>query len=59
MRVEISEKLKPVLSKEGERLQIQVDFSPEEAVLDRYLKHGFGNAYDFDQEDPLSFRSMS
>lgn len=40
--------------KEKEReLQIQGTFLPEKDILDRYLNRGYGNAYDFDQQDRL------
>ncbi|KAG9230252.1 hypothetical protein BJ875DRAFT_162296 [Amylocarpus encephaloides] len=51
MEVDFSEKLKPILQKAGSSLQIQAKFVPERQVIDGYLSHGYGNAYDFDQRD--------
>lgn len=53
MQVEISSDLQPVIERDGGDLQVQAEFIPEQEVLDRYLKRGYGNAYDFDQVDHL------
>lgn len=51
--MEFSEDLKSTLGKYESDLQIQGTFLPEKEILDRYMKRGFGNAYDFNQEDRL------
>ena len=53
MNVEFSEDLIPILEKEGRKLQVQATFVPEKVILDGYLNRGYGNAYDFDQQEPL------
>lgn len=53
MQVEFSEELTPALKEKENELQIQAKFLPEKVVLDSYLHHAYGNAYDFSQEDPL------
>lgn len=53
MEVKIAEDLAPVLKSYDNDLQIQAKLVPEKVVLDGYLNHGFGNAYDFDQKEPL------
>ena len=52
MQVEFADDLKPMLE-EGQDLQIQGSFFPEKDILGRYLNRGYGNAYDFDQQDRL------
>ena len=54
MQVEYSEYLKPILKTYEEKLQIQSVFFPEHEIVERYLNRGFGNAYNFDQEDRLN-----
>ena len=54
MHIEISEKLKPTLKRYENDLQIQSIFLPEEQIVEQYLKRGFGNTYDFDQQDRLA-----
>jgi len=54
MRVEYSEDLKPTLEASKNQLQIQSTFFPETEIVDRYLKRGFGNAYNFDQENNVN-----
>ncbi|RFU27077.1 hypothetical protein B7463_g9275, partial [Scytalidium lignicola] len=53
MEVEFSEELIPALKEKEDKLQIQAKFLPEKQVLDSYLNHGYGNAYDFNQKEPL------
>jgi hypothetical protein len=53
MNVEFSEDLIPILEKEGRNLRVQATFVPEKVILDGYLNRGYGNAYDFDQKEPL------
>jgi hypothetical protein len=54
MQVEYSENLKPELETYEDTLQIQSTFFPENEIVNRYLNRGFGNAYNFDQENRLS-----
>jgi hypothetical protein len=54
MRVEYSEDLKPILEASKDQLQIQSTFFPDTEIVDRYLKRGFGNAYNFDQENNVN-----
>lgn len=54
MQVEFSDSLKSTLKKYENDIQIQGTFLPDQEILDRYLKRGFGNAYNFDQQDPLA-----
>lgn len=53
MRVEFDEGLRPVLEAHGGNLQIHADFVKTEEIEERYLKRGFGNSYDFNQEERL------
>lgn len=53
MQIEMAESLLPMLKHDGENLQVQAQFYSEEDILARYLNHGFGNAYNFDQTDRL------
>lgn len=53
MTVKVSEDVKPALEAEGSELQIQAEFLKDEEVRDTYLQGKFGNAYNFDQEEPL------
>jgi hypothetical protein len=53
MTVEFSEELAPILDREGANLQIQRTLVPEQTILDGYLRRGYGNSYDFDQESRL------
>ncbi|KAH8802486.1 phytanoyl-CoA dioxygenase family protein [Xylogone sp. PMI_703] len=53
MQVEFSEELIPALKEKEDKLQIQAKFLPEKEVLDGYLHHAFGNAYDFSQTELL------
>lgn len=53
MKIEVSEDLIPALEKEGGDLKIQAKFVPEKVVVDGYLNRGYGNAYNFDQQDPV------
>ena len=53
MQIELSEDLRPALEQFAADLQIQGRFVPEQDILGGYLKRGFGNAYDFDQQDRL------
>ena len=54
MQVEFAEDLRPVLDDYRSELQIQSTFLPEEDITERYLNRGYGNAYDFDQQDRLA-----
>lgn len=54
MQVEFSEALKPTLQSYEKDLQIQGVFMPDQMIIDRYLKRGYGNSYDFDQKDRLT-----
>lgn len=54
MQVEFSEDLKPTLKKYENDIQIQGTYLPDKEIMERYLKRGFGNAYDFDQQDRLA-----
>jgi hypothetical protein len=54
MQVEYSEDLKPTLKTFEDKLQIQSTFFPENEIMNRYLNRGFGNAYNFDQENRLA-----
>ena len=53
MQVEFAEELRPTLEEYNPVLQIQSTFLPEKDILERYLNRGYGNAYDFDQQDRL------
>jgi hypothetical protein len=53
MQVEFAEELRPTLEEYSAVLQIQSKFLPEKDILERYLNRGYGNAYDFDQQDRL------
>ena len=53
MQVEFAEELTPVLEVEGNELQVQAKFVSQKAILDAYLNRGYGNAYNFDQEEQL------
>lgn len=53
MHVTFAEELKPVLEEFASELQIQGNYVPEQEVLDTYLKGAYGNAYDFNQQEPL------
>ncbi|KAF2494558.1 phytanoyl-CoA dioxygenase family protein [Lophium mytilinum] len=53
MRVEFDEELREVLESAGGDLQVQGVFMPRAELEERYLKRGFGNSYDFDQQDRL------
>jgi len=53
MQVEFAEELRPTLEEYNPVLQIQSAFLPEKDILERYLNRGYGNAYDFDQQDRL------
>jgi hypothetical protein len=53
MQVEFAEELRPILEEYSPVLQIQSKFLPEKDILERYLNRGYGNAYDFDQQDRL------
>ncbi len=53
MTIEFSEELAQILQKEGSDLRIQAKFVPEKMILNGYLNRGYGNAYDFDQKEPL------
>ena len=54
MQVEYSEAIKPLLKTYEDTLQIQSTFFTENEILNRYLNRGFGNAYNFDQENRLN-----
>jgi len=54
MQVEYSEDLRSTLMGYEKDLQIQSTFFPEDEIMKRYLNGGFGNAYDFDQQDRLA-----
>jgi hypothetical protein len=51
--VEFAEELRPILEEYSPVLQIQSRLLPEKDILERYLNRGYGNAYDFDQQDRL------
>ncbi|RDW84381.1 hypothetical protein BP6252_01971 [Coleophoma cylindrospora] len=53
MEVEVADDLIPILKPYESELQIQAKFVPEKVVMDGYLNRGFGNAYDFNQKEPL------
>lgn len=53
MEVDFAEELRGDLESVGDKLQVQGRFLTEREVLDKYLKGAYGNAYDFDQRDPL------
>ena len=53
MQIEFAEELRPILEEYSPVLQIQSKFLPEKDILERYLNRGYGNAYDFDQQDRL------
>ena len=53
MQVEFAEELRPTLEEYNPVLQIQSAFLPEKDILERYLNRGYGNAYDFDQQNRL------
>ncbi|TAQ88820.1 hypothetical protein B7494_g2845 [Chlorociboria aeruginascens] len=53
MEVEFSEDLRPILENEGSDLQIQAKYVTEKMIVDSYLNRGYGNAYNFDQQEPL------
>ncbi|KAI9729383.1 MAG: hypothetical protein M1834_006907 [Cirrosporium novae-zelandiae] len=53
MKVQFAQELKAELEEKGSDLQIQADFIPAKSVEEGYLNKPFGNAYDFDQKDPL------
>jgi ectoine hydroxylase-related dioxygenase (phytanoyl-CoA dioxygenase family) len=53
MQVEFSEELRPTLQTYDKALQIQRTFLPDHEITGRYLKRGYGNAYNFDQQDRL------
>jgi ectoine hydroxylase-related dioxygenase (phytanoyl-CoA dioxygenase family) len=53
MRIELSDQLMNVVQEAGKDLQVQADFIPEPELEKRYLNRPFGNAYKFDQEDPI------
>lgn len=50
MRLEFSESVKGAIEAE-EGLEVPVDWVTEEEALQRYLKRGFGNSYDFGQAE--------
>jgi hypothetical protein len=54
MQVEFAEDLRPILDEHRSELQIQGTFLPEKDIMERYLNRGYGNAYDFDQQDRLA-----
>ena len=54
MKVEFSERLSATLAKSREVLQIQDAQIAEKELEERYLNRPFGNAYNFDQEEPLA-----
>jgi hypothetical protein len=51
MQVEFSKDLESLLAQYEHELQIQGTFIEEEAIMERYLNRGYGNAYDFNQID--------
>ncbi|KAF2802205.1 uncharacterized protein BDZ99DRAFT_401728, partial [Mytilinidion resinicola] len=53
MRVEFDEDLREVLESAGGDLQVQSVFVPRAELEERYMKRGFGNSHDFNQEDRL------
>jgi hypothetical protein len=54
MEVEFAEDLRQMLDEYHSDLQIQSTFLPEKDIMERYLNRGYGNAYDFDQQDRLA-----
>ena len=50
MRLELSEGLRGVVRAE-KGLEVPVDWVEEQEVMGRYLERGFGNSYDFGQEE--------
>lgn len=49
MTIELAEELRPLVEKYRDTLQVQSTFLPERTIMERYMKRGFGNEYDFDQ----------
>jgi len=53
MHVEFDEELRQTLESAGGDLKIQGKFMQRKELENRYMKRGFGNSYDFNQEDRL------
>ncbi|KAF2100735.1 phytanoyl-CoA dioxygenase family protein [Rhizodiscina lignyota] len=51
MTIELAEELRPLVAKYEDKLQIQCKYLPEKQIMERYLKRGYGNEYDFNQAD--------
>jgi hypothetical protein len=54
MQVEFAEDLRPILDECRLELQIQSTLLPEKDIMEQYLNRGYGNVYDFDQQDRLA-----
>lgn len=54
MKLQFSDDIKPILEREDAQgrlgLEIPVQWTSPEEALDTYLNRGFGNSYDFNQE---------
>ncbi|GKT47075.1 kanamycin B dioxygenase [Colletotrichum spaethianum] len=50
MRLRLAEDVRPLLEAVDGRLEVPVDWISREEALRTYLGRGFGNSYDFDQE---------
>lgn len=48
MKIQLADDLKGTIEQE-KLLEIPVQWTSEDVVLDQYLNRGFGNAYDFSQ----------
>ena len=53
MTIELAEELRPLVRQYDDKLQIQSTFLSEKEIMERYLKHGYGNEYNFDQIERL------
>lgn len=54
MQVEFSEQLKSMLERHDDNLEIQRKLIPEQKIMEQYLHRGFGNSYNFDQQDRIA-----
>lgn len=50
MKLELAKEIKSMIDEQS-LLDVPVDWISEQTALDRYLNRGFGNSYDFRQED--------
>lgn len=58
MTVEFSEELNSALDSQHNLLHIQRTTIPESQLQERHLSRPFGNAYHFDQDEPLAAASL-